>query len=223
MVLPDYSLRNERCILTHSGRQLQLLAPDPTQIEIADIAHGLAYQCCFNGQARHFYSIAQHCMLVAQQVAPQYRLAALLHDGAAAYLGAMPQILRQLMLEFQFIEKKFMAAIGEKFGISSFAVPAIQRAHMVALATERRDLLCHAAEPVIHEVAPAPIPRRIEALPPEEVKFRFAELLSDLVQKASPEKYSSTVDLDMRRPHPENPKGAPQRIRGGARLRSVPI
>ena len=139
MVLSNYSLRNERCILTYSGRQLNLLAPDPTQIEIADIAHGLAYQCCFNGQARYFYSIAQHSMLVAQQVAPQHRLAALLHDAAAAYLGAMPQILRQLMLEFQFIEKKFMAAIGEKFGISDFDLPAIQRAHLGALETERRD------------------------------------------------------------------------------------
>ena len=69
MVLSNYSLRNERCIQTYSGRQLNLLAPDPTQIEIADIAHGLAYQCCFNGQARYFYSIAQHSLLVAQQVA----------------------------------------------------------------------------------------------------------------------------------------------------------
>lgn len=220
MILSDDSLRNERCVLTHSGRQLHLLAPDPAQIEIADIAHGLAYQCCFNGQARHFYSIAQHSMLVAQQVAPQHRLAALLHDAAAAYLGAMPQTLRQLMLEFQFIEKKFMAAIGEKFGISSFAVPAIQRAHMVAFATERRDLLRPAGEPVTHAAEPAPIPRRIEALPPDEVKFRFAELLGELAQKALPQAFA--VDREARRPHPENPRGAPQRPRGSAgRLRSV--
>lgn len=186
---------------------------DPAQIEIADIAHGLAHQCYFNGQASHYYSIAQHSMLVAQQVAPQHRLAALLHDGAAAYLGAMPQILRQLMLEFQFIEKKFIAAIGEKSGISSFAVPAIQRAHMVACATERRDLLSHAAEPLTHAIAPAPIPRRTEALPPEEVKFRFAELLGELIQKAQPQAFR--VDREGRRPHPE-PKVAPQRIRGSA-------
>lgn len=182
---PDSRLRDERCLLTFSGKEFQLQAPDPEQIEIADLAHGLAYQGCFSGQTRYFYSIAQHSMLVAQLVAPQHRLAALLHHGAAAYLGEMPQTLRQLMLEYQFVEKKIMAAIGEKFGVADFDTPAIERAHQVARATEQRDLLYQTPEAGHHPESLAPIPRRIEALPPEEVKYLFAELLDELVHKAT--------------------------------------
>lgn len=214
MVLLDTKLRDERCITTYSGKQLRLLAPDATQIEIADIAHGLAYQCCHNGQTRYFYSMAQHGMLVAQLVAPQHRLAALLHDGAAAYLGEIPKNLRQLLLEFQFIEKKIRAAIGEKFAIEDFEAPAVKRAHMVALATEQRDLLCHTTDAAASREQLAPIPRRIEALPPEEAKYQFTELLNELVQKAARQKHVSADGGELKRVHPESPRTAQRKMPG---------
>lgn len=211
MSLPDSSPRDERCLLTYSGKPLLLHAPDPTQIEIADLAHGLAYQCCFNGQTRYFYSIAQHSMLVAQLVAPQYRLAALLHHGAAAYIGAMPKSLWQLMLEYQFIEKKIMAVLGEKFGIADFATPAIKRAHQIARATEQRDLLCQTSEAAAAPELLAPIPRRIEALPPEEVKYQFTELLGELVHKAA-QKSTACGAGESQRPRPANPRSTPLKM-----------
>lgn len=206
MVLLDSSPLDERCLVTYSGKQLCLLAPDPTQIEPADIAHGLAYQCCFNGQTRYFYSIAQHSMLVAQLVAPQYRLAALLHDGAAAYLGELPLSLRQLVLEFQFVEKRLMAALGARFAIADFAAPAIRRAHQVALATEQRDLLAHTGGAFAGAEHSAPVPRRIEALPPEEAKYQFTELLAELLHKAAPS--SSAGESKSKRVVTEKPRVA---------------
>ena len=49
-----------------SGRRLDLLAPDPADIDIADIAHGLARVARWNGQTmgEHAFSVAQHCLLV---------------------------------------------------------------------------------------------------------------------------------------------------------------
>lgn len=203
MLLLNPALRKENVVSTFSGKQLQLLAPASAQIDIEDIAHGLAYQCCFNGQTRYFYSVAQHSMLVAQLVPPQHRLAALLHDGAAAYLGEMVKPLRQMMLEFQLIEKKIMAAISEKFGVSGFDAPPLLRAHAIALATERRDLFWHSPEANEPTGQSAPIPRRIEALPPEEAKYQFTELVDQLLQKAATSATSDTVDRQAERPAPE--------------------
>src|SRR6266699_2569616 len=74
-----------------SGRRLDLLDPSPLDIEIEDIAHGLARVARWNGQTcgAHIFSVAQHCVLVERFVhelkprgARTLRLAALLHDAA---------------------------------------------------------------------------------------------------------------------------------------------
>src|SRR5690554_4041634 len=72
-------------ISTRSGRNVSLLNPSAGQIEIGDIAHGLAHQCRFNGQTSKFYSVAQHSVLVAFILPAELKLAGLLHDAAEAY------------------------------------------------------------------------------------------------------------------------------------------
>jgi 5'-deoxynucleotidase YfbR-like HD superfamily hydrolase len=73
-----------------SGRRLDLLNPSPLDIEIEDIAHGLARVARWNGQTKgpHAFSVAQHCVLVEallshaeKNLDRQARLAALLHDA----------------------------------------------------------------------------------------------------------------------------------------------
>ena len=75
-----------------SGRRLDLLDPSPLDVEIADIAHGLARVARWNGQTNgaHIFSVAQHTLLVEAVMREQmprvdasYRLAALLHEKAA--------------------------------------------------------------------------------------------------------------------------------------------
>ena len=73
-----------------SGRRLDLLDPSPLDVEIEDIAHGLARVARWNGQTRgpHIFSVAQHSVLVERVAASidpgapaRWRLAALLHDA----------------------------------------------------------------------------------------------------------------------------------------------
>lgn len=132
---------NEPCITTHSGRQVSLLNPQPSQIDIGDIAHGLAYQCRFNGQTSRFYSIAQHSLMVAAMLPDHLRLVGLLHDAAEAYVGDVVQPLKLLLPDFQAIEQRFTQAIGIRLGINLDHHPDVKQADLIALATEKRDLL----------------------------------------------------------------------------------
>jgi 5'-deoxynucleotidase YfbR-like HD superfamily hydrolase len=81
-----------------SGRRLDLLDPSPLDVEIADIAHGLARVARWNGQTHgdHAFSVAQHCVLVEELalrlepiLAPKWRLAVLLHDAPEYVIGDM--------------------------------------------------------------------------------------------------------------------------------------
>jgi 5'-deoxynucleotidase YfbR-like HD superfamily hydrolase len=81
-----------------SGRRLDLLDPSPFDVEIEDIAHGLARVARWNGQTRgsHAYSVAQHSVLVEEialrfepALDPRWRLAVLLHDAPEYVIGDM--------------------------------------------------------------------------------------------------------------------------------------
>ena len=129
------------CITTRSGRQVNLLDPQYSQIDIGDIAHGLAYQCRFNGQTSRFYSIAQHSLMVASILPDHLKLAGLLHDAAEAYVGDVVQPLKVLLPDYQSIENRFTQAIGLRFNVNLDHHPEVKPAGLIALATEKRDLL----------------------------------------------------------------------------------
>ena len=208
MISLDSALRDECYVSTYSGRHLDLLTPDPSQIDIEDIVHGLAYQPCFNGQSNCFYSLAQHSLLVAGLVPLQQRLAALLHDAVAAYFGDMVRSMRQLMPEFSAIETRIMGAISERFAVSGFDAPAIKRAHLVAQATEQRDVRPHSAEPDVAQGWSVPIPRRLELMSPEEAKDQFMALFTELTGKAAPWKSLPTGCRGSERQLPADPSGS---------------
>lgn len=129
------------CITTRSGRQVNLLDPQYSQIDIGDIAHGLAYQCRFNGQTSRFYSIAQHSLMVASILPDHLKLAGLLHDAAEAYVGDVVQPLKVLLPDYQAIENRFTQSIGQRFNVNLDHHPEVKHADLIALATEKRDLL----------------------------------------------------------------------------------
>jgi hypothetical protein len=97
---------------------------------------------CFNGQTRHFYSVAQ-----ADLVPKRLRRAALLHDEAEAYMGDMVKPLKQLFPLFSDIEAKVMGVIGLRYGIGNFDERAIKRADLIALAMGKRDPMPNSTEP----------------------------------------------------------------------------
>ncbi|HEY0288532.1 MAG TPA: hypothetical protein VGC62_16235 [Pseudomonas sp.] len=130
-------------ILTFLGRSLDLAAPDADLIDPRDIAHALANICRFGGHTRKFYSVAQHSCIVADLVPDEHKLAALLHDATEAYVGDMVRPLKLAMPAYQAIEEQIWLAICKRFWIDSELPACVLNADMIALASERRDLMPH--------------------------------------------------------------------------------
>lgn len=166
MITTDY-------VSTYLGNRFYPLRPQIDQVAIEDIAHGLAYQCRFNGQTREFYSIAQHSLIVAALVPPPLRLAALLHDAAEAYLGDMVKPLKVLLPEFARLEEQVTELIAQAFQIDFSDYAPIKRADLVALATEKRDLMPHSTERWAYLDDIAPLPDAIVAMGPAHAKEQF--------------------------------------------------
>jgi 5'-deoxynucleotidase YfbR-like HD superfamily hydrolase len=110
-----------------SGRRLDLLDPSALDIEIEDIAHGLARVARWNGQTfgAHIYSVAQHCLLVealARLKAPRLdrsrRLAVLLHDAPEYVIGDMISPFKAVIGDsYKAVERRLLAAIHLRFGL----------------------------------------------------------------------------------------------------------
>jgi 5'-deoxynucleotidase YfbR-like HD superfamily hydrolase len=111
-----------------SGRRLDLLDPSPLDVEIEDIAHGLARVARWNGQTKgaHAYSVAQHCVLVerlAHELKPgltkEARLMALLHDAPEYVIGDLISPFKAAVgIDYKAFENRLMAAIHIRFGLS---------------------------------------------------------------------------------------------------------
>jgi len=112
-----------------SGRRLDLLNPSPLDIEIEDIAHGLARVARWNGQTKgdHAFSVAQHCVLVAEiaeHLSPglsrEECLTALLHDAPEYVVGDMISPFKAALgLDYKAFERQLLAAIHIRFGLAA--------------------------------------------------------------------------------------------------------
>ncbi|MDE2376573.1 HD family hydrolase [Bradyrhizobium sp.] len=110
-----------------SGRRLDLLDPSPLDVEIADIAHGLARVARWNGQTigAHIFSVAQHTLLVetvmrheTPRVDRRVRLAALLHDAPEYVIGDMISPFKAVLDgHYKAVEKRLLSAIHVRFGL----------------------------------------------------------------------------------------------------------
>ncbi|MEQ1752891.1 MAG: HD family hydrolase [Micropepsaceae bacterium] len=110
-----------------SGRRLDLLDPSPFDIEIEDIAHGLARVARWNGQTNgdHAFSVAEHCLVVEDcvgqlkpGVSDKWRLAALLHDAPEYVVGDLISPFKAAVgLDYKSLENKLLAAIHVRFGL----------------------------------------------------------------------------------------------------------
>mgnify|MGYP001032698119 FL=1 len=168
-------------VSTFLGNRFFLTRPHIDDVAIEDIAHGLAYQCRFNGQTSAFYSVAQHSLMVMSLVPQTLRFQALLHDAAEAYLGDMVKPLKPLFPEFSVIEARVMAIIGQRFTIDlTHLDPAIKHADMIALATEKRDLMPYSTETWSYLQGIRPLPESIEPMTPQTAKNAFLEAFSRL-------------------------------------------
>lgn len=110
-----------------SGRRLDLLDPSPVDVEIGDIAHGLARVARWNGQTEgdHAFSVAQHSLLVEEIYARSYlkadaaeRLAVLLHDAPEYVIGDMISPFKAIVGGgYKAVEARLQTAIHLRFGL----------------------------------------------------------------------------------------------------------
>jgi hypothetical protein len=125
-----------------SGRMIDLLDPSPADIHLDDIATHLSKICRFAGALPVFYSVAQHSVLVSREVSSEYKLAALLHDAAEAYMGDIPRPVRHILGNaVAEIEDRLEKAIAHRFDICYPFPHAIRRADSRLLVSEKRDLI----------------------------------------------------------------------------------
>jgi len=137
-----------------SGRRLDLLDPSPLDIEIADIALGLARVARWNGQTvgDHAFSVAEHCLLVEDLIGrlfpgieQRWRLAALLHDAPEYVIGDMISPFKAVIGgDYKQVERRIQAAVHIRFGLPA-TLPediskAIKRADIAAAFLEATQL-----------------------------------------------------------------------------------
>ncbi|MBW9087734.1 HD family hydrolase [Rhizobium wenxiniae] len=137
-----------------SGRRLDLLDPSPLDVEIADIAHGLARVARWNGQTRgdHAFSVAQHC-LVVEEIFRRCNEAAsadalqmtLLHDAPEYVIGDMISPFKSVVGGgYKTVEARLEAAVHIRFGLPPHATKdlkvLIKKADTIAAYFEATEL-----------------------------------------------------------------------------------
>ncbi len=120
-----------------SGRRLDLLDPSPVDVEIEDIAHGLARVARWNGQTAGVlpFSVAQHSLIVEDfctQMKPgwpaKWRLSALLHDAPEFVIGDMISPFKSALGEhYKSIERRLQEAIHLRFGLPAILPETVEK------------------------------------------------------------------------------------------------
>ena len=122
-----------------SGRRLDLLDPTPVDVEIDDIAHGLAFVARWNGQTKgdFAYSVAEHSLLVETlftrmqpKTSVAWQLAALLHDAPEYVIGDMISPVKNAVgAGYGELDQRLTAAIHIRFGLPA-ALPKTVKAQI---------------------------------------------------------------------------------------------
>ena len=179
-----------------SGRRLALLDPSPLDVEIADIAHGLARVARWNGQTigDHAFSVAQHSLVVEDlvrrlqpDIEPRWRLAALLHDAPEYVIGDMISPFKAALgLDYRAFEDRLERAIHIRFGLPPKTPAEVKRliktADRISAYFEAVDLAGFDEEEAkgLFGRPPKGLRLRLQPLPAAEAETSFLERFSRL-------------------------------------------
>lgn len=183
-----------------SGRRLDLLNPSPFDVEIEDIAHGLARVARWNGQTTgdHAFSVAQHSLVVTdivEHLRPdwpvKWRLTSLLHDAPEYVIGDMISPFKAALgLDYKAFEAKLESAVHLRFGLPAHPPGTVKTV------IKRADLICAYFEAVqlagfaekearsFFGAPPAGLNLSLEPLPTALAQQRFLERFHTLAEPA---------------------------------------
>ncbi len=195
-----------------SGRRLDLLDPSPMDIEIEDIAHGLARVARWNGQTigSHAFSVAQHSVVVEEivahiqpDVAPRWRLAALLHDASEYVIGDMISPFKAALgVNYKDFEERLENAIHTRFGLPA-KTPAlvkklIKQADRACAYFEATQLAGFNQEEslMFFDAPPAGYRLKIDPQPPEVAQVRYLERFHVLSEAAGYTPVAAAFDTE---------------------------
>jgi 5'-deoxynucleotidase YfbR-like HD superfamily hydrolase len=181
-----------------SGRRLDLLDPSPLDIEIEDIAHGLARVARWNGQTlgAHAFSVAQHSLIVEEicrKLASDWdkkrRLLALLHDAPEYVIGDMISPFKAALgLDYKAFEGKLEAAIHLRFGLPAHPPSAVKTV------IKRADSICAYFEAVQLAGFSEAEARRFFGAPPRAIRLKLAPAPTAQVQEAFLKRFRSLLE-----------------------------
>lgn len=161
---------------THAGKRLSLPVTED-MIDIEDIAHSLSMQCRYAGHTLRFYSVAEHCIIIADYIAErtgdyQHALAGLLHDASEAYLVDVPKPVKVCLTGYREIEQQVEETIAKKWDLDYPWSDLIKEADCRILHDERATLFNWSG---FEWDLPYPDPLfvTVEALDPKVAKDQF--------------------------------------------------
>lgn len=180
----------ENVIQTYTGRLYNPWNPKPEQISLIDIAHGLSQICRFCGQSKHLWSVAQHSLLVLtilddQGYDEEVQLAGLLHDAPEAYLNDLNPIIKADLPRYRQLETLAIHTIYRGLGMLPLFADhkdVVKAADLVALATERRDMMGHPHIIWSDIQNIRPLPQKLRCIDPPEAKHRFLVIADELIK-----------------------------------------
>ena len=181
-----------------SGRRLDLLDPSPFDIEIEDIAHGLARVARWNGQTNgdHAFSVAEHCMVVEDclaqlkpGIAAKWRLAALLHDAPEYVIGDLISPFKAALgLDYRAFEDRLACAIHARFTLPAYPPVAVKTA------IKKADIMSawlEATQLAKFELEEA---NRFFKKPPDAALFTLEPMPAAAAQRAYLDAFASLID-----------------------------
>lgn len=128
-------------IRLHSGGKFHFLNPRINEINIEDIVWNLSHICRFTGATKKFYCVAQHSCIVHDILPDELKPEGLLHDATESTMSDLNSVVKSLLPAYKKMEVRVEKIFAEKFNLDFPYDPRVKEADLIALATEKRDLM----------------------------------------------------------------------------------
>ena len=125
---------------TRSGGRFFPSNPRPEDIEILDLASGIARECRYGGQMPGWYSVAEHSLLVAQILPEPLKFQGLMHDAPEGLIRDMTRPNKVLLADYRELEDRVWLAVASRFGLPYELHPLVKVADDAVLLAERMQL-----------------------------------------------------------------------------------